>query len=116
MNFYLDNKEFYFVSPEMQISRFICACLIHFKFSNKLFLAMRMMKYSCYHWQEFRYKTAAFLFPLLQFLAIGFAEAVNIVNLGYIGKISDLVANYVALGCICEFDDEFINMYRTLRT
>lgn len=35
--------------------------------------------------------------------------------MGYIGDITSLVQNYVALGCICEFDDEFINMYRSLR-
>ena len=63
--YYLSDKTFYFVSWEMQVSRFICACLIHFQYSNKMFRAMRMMKYSCFHWNEFRYAKAAFLFALL---------------------------------------------------
>jgi hypothetical protein len=54
----------------------------------------------------------SFIFPLLHFLVNIFIEVVNIWNLTYIGEILDLVINYVALGCIFEFDEYFLEMYK----
>lgn len=72
---------------------------------------MRMMKFASDHADMFPHPILSWLFPLFQLIAVIFVELVNMWNLTYIGDIMDLVINYVALGAIFEFDENFYTMY-----
>lgn len=71
------------------------------------------MKFAATHTQKFAFPSLTFTFAALHFLVNIFIEIVNIWNLTYIGEIMDLVINYVALGCIAEFDENFLTMYKS---
>lgn len=90
----------------------MCACLIHFEFESKVSTALSMMKFAGTHSSRFEFAWISFAFGLFQFTAVIFVEIVNIVNLTYIGNIMDLVINYVTLGVIMTFDDNFYEMYK----
>jgi hypothetical protein len=106
-------QEYYIINWQMQVARFICACLIHFQFEAKVTNAYDRMKFAATHTQKFSFPSLSFTFAALHFLVNIFIEIVNIWNLTYIGEIMDLVINYVALGCIAEFDENFLTMYKS---
>jgi len=70
------------------------------------------MKFAAIEHDKFMFPSLSFMFALLHFLVNIFIEVINIWNLTYIGEILDLVINYVALGCIFEFDENFLEMYK----
>ena len=70
-----------------------------------------MMKFVSVHGSHFAHPGLSWLFPLFQLIAVIVVELVNMQNLAYIGDIMDLVINYVALGAIFEFDENFYTMY-----
>lgn len=105
-------QDYYIVNWQMQVARFICACLIHFQFQTKVTSSYDRMKFVATHHNKFAFPYLSFTFAALHFIVNIFIEIVNIWNLTYIGEIMDLVINYVALGCIAEFDENFLEMYK----
>jgi len=103
--------DYYVVNWKIQVARFMAACLIHFQFEGKATQALRMMKFVSVHGSYFEHPGLSWLFPFFQLIAVIFVELVNMQNLAFIGDIMDLVINYVALGAIFEFDENFYTMY-----
>lgn len=52
---------------------------------------------------------------LMQASIVSLIEIINIINLRSIDNMKDLVFDFVALGCIFEFDDAFAEAWRATR-
>jgi hypothetical protein len=70
------------------------------------------MKFVALEHEKFELPYLSFMLAVVSFVVNFWIEVVNIWNLTYIGEIFDLILNYVALGCIFEFDEYFVEMYK----
>lgn len=71
------------------------------------------MKYVCLNQDNFDRPHEAYLCAFLQLNATIFVEVVNIYNLVTITTMLDIIMNFIALGVLSEFDDEFLVPFMT---
>jgi len=96
------------VSPQMQIARFICALLFHAKFEQEIRTALTNLKFLAFHYNDFELPYFAALICNMQVCQVIIVELINIYNLNLLNNIMDLIYDFVAFACICDFDDSML--------
>ena len=66
------------------------------------------MKFTALNLEKFNYPGQAFLCCVLQASTVFVVEFINIWNLFCQANVLDIIMNYIALGVISEFDDNFL--------
>ena len=88
--------------------------MFHFKFETEIRHGLKMMKYVYLHPGYFDSPPRAFFLGFIQASMIFLVELVNLWNLSNItGGTSDLMFDFIALGIIAEFDDYFVEIYKS---
>lgn len=99
------------VGANLDFFRFVCCILFHISFINEIKTGLSCIKYIAMHKERFAYPWSAFIASNLQVMSILAIEMVNIWNLTLQPDIIELIMNYIALGCVAHFDDEFYNQF-----
>lgn len=96
------------------VVKFVCAVLFHMKFEPEIRNGLAMMKYAAIHADYFEKPGKAFLMGFIQMAVIYIVEFINLWNLSNnSGGTYKLVFDFIALGIIGEFDDYFIEIYKS---
>ena len=95
------------------IVKFICAILFHFKFEMEIRSGIKMMRYAALHPEKFDYAWLAAGIGMVNVVIVVLVEVINLWNLSNItgGSTSDLMFDFIALGIVADFDDQFILIY-----
>lgn len=74
-----------------------------------------MMKYCAMHYDKFENPGRAFVIGFTQMAMIVLVEVINLWNLSNIteGGTYSIMFDFIALGIIAEFDDYFIELYKS---
>ena len=70
------------------------------------------MKYLAMNTEKFKYKWTAMFSANLQVISTMIIEALNIWNCALQPNILELIMNYIALGVLASFDDEFFKQFQ----
>lgn len=89
------------------VVRFICGLVLHMKIQEEACAGMTTMKFALNHPYRFTDYRVVWLSGFLQSSAIFIVEIVNFISILSSYSISGIVADFMALAVISEFDDAF---------
>lgn len=76
-----------------------------------MILGLKNMKYIVMHWNDFERPATAFLLGWMQAASTIFVEIINLINLPYLSNIKEIIADFIALAVISEFDEIMGGIY-----
>lgn len=80
-------------------------------FTQEFESSIANIKFLALNFRQFHYPRRAFAVTMCQVIIIFLIEILNIYNLLMYTDVLDIIMNYIVLGCIGEFDDQFLSMF-----
>lgn len=105
------SNEVYEIHWNLQWTRFIACCLMHYQFGDEISNALKLLKYVGLNHNNFERPMHAYLAALCQIVGTLLIEVANFWNLLSWDDHISIIMNFLALTVLTGFDDNFITPF-----